>query len=141
MWSFMQALYDRSRAKLEFLRCEREVWECLVAEAQSAAATEAQQRAIGLGSELADLRIRHQEAVAKAQEAGEKLVEILDRTHKDEEEAQKVREERDWLTLVVEELRYSLGTIRGEREHALGEWDEARQECIIAQMERDMAVD
>jgi hypothetical protein len=41
---------------------------------------------------LADLRIRHQEAVADAQEAGEKLVEVLNRTRKDEEEARKVRE-------------------------------------------------
>jgi hypothetical protein len=33
MWFFVQALYDYSRAKLEFLCCEREVWECLAAEA------------------------------------------------------------------------------------------------------------
>jgi hypothetical protein len=84
---------------------------------------------------LAKLRIRYQEAVANAQEVSEKLVEVLDRTRKDEEEAQKVREERDRLMLVVEELRSSLGTVRGEREHALGEQDKARQECIIAQTE------
>jgi hypothetical protein len=50
-----------------------------------------------------------------------KLVEVLDHTHKDEEEAQNVREEHDRLMLVVEELRSSLRTICGEREHALGE--------------------
>jgi uncharacterized protein (DUF3084 family) len=72
---------------------------------------------------------------------GEKLVEVLDHTRKDKEEAQKVREEHDRLTLVVEELRSSLETIHGEREHALGERDEACQECIIARMEREMAVD
>jgi hypothetical protein len=49
------------------------------------------------------------------------LVEVLDRTRKDEEEAKKVREEHDRLTLVVEELRSSLEIIRGEHEHALGE--------------------
>jgi chromosome segregation ATPase len=146
MWSFVQALYDCSRAKSEFLCYEREVWERLAVEAQRAAVAEVQlaesrQRAVGLGSELADLRICYQEVIANAQEAGEKLVEVLDRTRKDEEEAQKVREERDQLTLVIEELRSSLRTVRGEREHALREQDEARQECIIAQMEQDVAMD
>jgi uncharacterized coiled-coil DUF342 family protein len=109
-----------------------------VVEAQLA---ETRHRVVGLGSELADLRIRHQEVIADIKEAWEKLVEVFDRTHKDGEEAQKVREERDQLTLVVEELWSSVMTVHGKREHALGERDEARQECIIARTEHDMAVD
>jgi hypothetical protein len=44
---------------------------------------------VGLGSELVDLRICHQEAIADAQEVGEKLVEVLDRTCKDKEVARR----------------------------------------------------
>jgi hypothetical protein len=71
MWSFVQALYDCSRAKSEFLCCEREAWERLTVEAQRAAMAEVQlaearQREVGLGSELVNLRIRYQEAVADA---------------------------------------------------------------------------
>jgi hypothetical protein len=38
MWSFVQALYDCSRAKSEFLYREREAWERLAMEAQLAEA-------------------------------------------------------------------------------------------------------
>jgi hypothetical protein len=88
-----------------------------------------------------DLRVHHQEVIADAHEAREKLVEVFNRTRKDEEEALKVREEHDRLTLVVKELRSNLKIIRGEREHTLRERDKARQECIIVWTERDMAVD
>jgi uncharacterized protein (DUF3084 family) len=40
-----------------------------------------------------------------------------------------------------EQFQAKLESISHEREHALGERDEARQECIIAQREKDTTID
>jgi hypothetical protein len=74
-WPSTQALFDRSWVKSEFLHCEQGAWGCLSEEAQRTATIEAwlvkaQQRVAGLNDEMADLHIRHEEAVADAKEAG-----------------------------------------------------------------------
>jgi hypothetical protein len=55
-----------------------------------------------LNGEMADLRICHEEAVTDAKEIGEKLLALIECTQKDQEEAQKVKSER-------EELLWALG--------------------------------
>ena len=102
---------------------------------------EAQQRMANLSAEMADLRIHHEEVATDAKEAGEKLLALLERTRKDEEEAQRVKTERVELLRVSAQHVSELGLIRREREQALGERDEARQECIIARQERDTVKD
>lgn len=91
--------------------------------------------------EVTDLRVRNKEAVADAKEAGEKLMDLLERGRKDDEEARKVREERAELSRVVGELESQLGAARRESERTLGEGDEARQECLAARRERNTAED
>jgi hypothetical protein len=44
---------------------------------------EAQQRVVDLSGKIADLRIRHEEAVTYAKEEGEKLLALIKRAHKD----------------------------------------------------------
>jgi hypothetical protein len=51
-----------------------------------------------LHNKMADLRIRYDEAVTDAKESGEKLAALIERTCKDQEEAQKVKSERDELS-------------------------------------------
>jgi glycerol-3-phosphate cytidylyltransferase-like family protein len=46
---------------------------------------------------MVDLHIRHEEAVTDAKEVGEKLLALIEHTRKDQEEAQKVKNERDEL--------------------------------------------
>jgi hypothetical protein len=46
---------------------------------------------------MVDLQIRHIEAVTNAKEAGEMLRTLLEHTHKDQEEARKVRNVHDEL--------------------------------------------
>jgi choline kinase len=58
---------------------------------------EVQQRVADLNGEMVDLRIRHEEAVTDAKEKGEKLLALIERARKDQEEAQKVKNERDKL--------------------------------------------
>jgi choline kinase len=48
--------------------------------------------------DMADLRIRYDEAVTSAKESGEKLVALIKCAHKDQEEAQKVKNEHDELS-------------------------------------------
>ncbi|CAD6265970.1 unnamed protein product [Miscanthus lutarioriparius] len=62
------------------------------------------------------------------------------RTRKDEE-AQRVKAEHVELLRVSAQHVSELGLIRREREQALGERDEARQECIIARQVRDIVKD
>jgi hypothetical protein len=50
-----------------------------------------------LNNEMADLRICYDEAVIDANELREKLVSHIERAHKDQEEAQKVKSEHDEL--------------------------------------------
>jgi uncharacterized protein (DUF3084 family) len=52
-----------------------------------------------------------------------------------------VKNECDELLRASEQFQSKLESVRREREHALGERDEARQECIIAQREKDTATD
>jgi uncharacterized protein (DUF3084 family) len=52
-----------------------------------------------------------------------------------------VKNECDELLRASEQFQSKLESVRREREHALGERDEARQECIIAQREKDTAMD
>jgi uncharacterized protein (DUF3084 family) len=52
-----------------------------------------------------------------------------------------VKNERDELLRASLQFQSELKSIRCEREHALGERDEARQECIIARREKDIATD
>jgi hypothetical protein len=59
---------------------------------------EAQQRVADLSGEMVDLRIRHEEAVSDAKEVGEKLLALVERARKDQEEAQKVKDEHDELS-------------------------------------------
>ena len=54
--------------------------------------------------ELADLRIKEAEARIDAQEAREKLVALLERTHVDEAEAERLLKERDDLLQTVQEF-------------------------------------
>jgi hypothetical protein len=77
-WPSAQALFDWSRAKSEFLRREQGTWGHLLEEAQRTAVVkprlaEAQQRVASLSGKLADLHIRHEEAVADAKEVGEAI--------------------------------------------------------------------
>jgi hypothetical protein len=46
-----------------------------------------------LNRDMVDLRIRYDEAVTDAKESGKKLVALIERTRKDQEEAQKVKSE------------------------------------------------
>jgi hypothetical protein len=48
---------------------------------------EGQKRIAALHNEMADLRIRYDEAVTDAKESGEKLVALIEHTYKDQEEA------------------------------------------------------
>jgi hypothetical protein len=49
-----------------------------------------------------ELRIRYDEVVADAKESREKLVALIERARKDQEEAQKVKIERDELSRALE---------------------------------------
>jgi predicted ATP-grasp superfamily ATP-dependent carboligase len=49
-------------------------------------------------NEMADLRIHYDKAVTDAKESGEKLAALIERARKDQEEAQKVKSERDELS-------------------------------------------
>jgi uncharacterized coiled-coil DUF342 family protein len=51
-----------------------------------------------LHNEMADLYIRYDEVVTIAKELGERLVALIEHTHRDQEEAQKVKSERDELS-------------------------------------------
>jgi uncharacterized protein (DUF3084 family) len=102
---------------------------------------EAQQRVADLIGEMADLHIRHEEAVTDAKEAGEKLLALIEHARKDQEEAQKLKNERDELLRASRYFQSELGSIRREREQAPGKRNKARQECIIARKELDTATD
>jgi uncharacterized protein (DUF3084 family) len=52
-----------------------------------------------------------------------------------------VKNEHDELLRALGQFQSELRSIRHEREQALGERDEARQECIIVQKERDTTAD
>jgi hypothetical protein len=89
--------------KLEFLRREQDSWERQSEEtwritAVEAWLVEAQKRTATLHNELADFHIRYDEAVTITKESGEKLVALIERAHRDQEEAQKVKSERDELS-------------------------------------------
>jgi hypothetical protein len=70
----------------------------------------------GLSSEMVDPRIRHEEAVIDAKEAGEKLLALIERARKDQEEAQKMKDKRNELLWVAGQFQFELGSIRHERE-------------------------
>jgi uncharacterized protein (DUF3084 family) len=74
-----------------------------------------------------------------AKKVEEKLLALIKHAHKDQEEDQKVKDERDELLQALGQFPPELGSIRREREHALSERDEAHQECIIARKEQDTA--
>jgi hypothetical protein len=81
-WLFTQALFERSQAKSKFLCREQGTWGRLLEEARRTATAEAwlveaQQRVAGLSSKMVDLHIWHEEAIADAKEAGEKLLVLL----------------------------------------------------------------
>jgi hypothetical protein len=59
---------------------------------------ESQKRMAALHNKMVDLRIRYDEAVTNAKESGEKLAALIECTCKDQEEAQKVKSERDELS-------------------------------------------
>jgi hypothetical protein len=101
-WPLAQALLEQSRAKLEFLHREQGSWGRRSEEARRTTTAEArlvdaQQRVADLNGEMADLRIRHEEAVTDSKETGEKLLALIERARKDQEEAQKVKNESDEL--------------------------------------------
>jgi hypothetical protein len=50
-----------------------------------------------LNRDMADLRILYDEAVSNAKESGGKLVALVERARKDQEEAQNMESERDEL--------------------------------------------
>jgi hypothetical protein len=68
-------------------------------------------------------------------------VALIEHARKDQEEAQKVKSEHDELSQASKRLQTDLDSVHREREHALGERDEARQEGNIAQREKITAVD
>jgi hypothetical protein len=76
---------------------------------------EAQQRVADLSSEMVDPRIRHEEAVIDAKEAGEKLLALVGRARKDQEEAQKIKDEHNKLLWVPGQFQFELRSIRHER--------------------------
>jgi uncharacterized phage infection (PIP) family protein YhgE len=94
-----------------------------------------------LHNEMANLCIRYDEAVTDTKESREKLVALIERAHKDPEEAQKVKSERDELLQASKYLQTDLDSIHLERERALGERDEACQECDTARREKITAED
>jgi uncharacterized protein (DUF3084 family) len=94
-----------------------------------------------LNNKMVDLRIRYDEAVIDAKESGEKLVSHIEHAHKDQEEAQKVKSEHDELSQASKRFQTELNSIHREHEHSLGECDEARQECNIAQREKNTVED
>lgn len=105
----MQTLYNHSKEKLEQIRCEQKAWRRLAEEMQKTAAAEAwlaetRQQVAKLCGEVVDLYIQNKEAAANAKEVGEKLLALLDHSHKDEEVAQKVKAERDELLRTVKRL-------------------------------------
>jgi hypothetical protein len=55
-----------------------------------------------LNRDMVDLRIRYDEAVTDAKESGKKLVALIERTRKDQEEAQKVKSEHHELSQASE---------------------------------------
>jgi hypothetical protein len=59
--------------------------------------------------------------VAIAKESGEKLVALVGCDHRDQEEAQNVKSERDELSQASKQLQADLDSICLEREHALSE--------------------
>jgi lipid II:glycine glycyltransferase (peptidoglycan interpeptide bridge formation enzyme) len=85
-------------------------------------------RMAALHNEMVDLRIRYDEAVTIAKESGEKLAALIERTHKDQEEAQKVKSNHYGLSQASKQLQADLDSVRLERERVLGERDKARQE-------------
>jgi chromosome segregation ATPase len=96
---------------------------------------EAQRKMADLNSEMVDLCIRYDETVTNAKETREKLLALIERACKDQQEAQKVKSERDELLQASERFQTELESIRHEHEHALGEREEARQACVIARRE------
>jgi hypothetical protein len=58
----------------------------------------AQKRMVALHNEMVDLHIHCDEAVTVAKESGKKLAALTKHTRRDQEEAQKVRRERDELS-------------------------------------------
>jgi hypothetical protein len=66
---------------------------------------------------------------------------LIEHAHKDQEKAQKVKSKCNELLQGSEQFQSELESIRREHEHALGEHDEAHQECIIAQREKDTVID
>jgi hypothetical protein len=66
---------------------------------------------------------------------------LIECARKDQEEAQKVKNEHDELLRGSKQFQSELESACRECEHALGGHDEARQECIIAQREKDTAMD
>jgi Tfp pilus assembly protein PilN len=79
-----------------------------------------------LHDEMVDLRIRYDEAVTVAKESGARLAALIEHAHSDQEEAQKVKSQRNDLSQVSKQLQADLDFIRLARERALGEHDEAR---------------
>jgi hypothetical protein len=57
-----------------------------------------------LHNEMADLYIRYDEVVTIAKESGERLAALIERTHSDQEEAQKVKSECDKLSWASKQL-------------------------------------
>jgi hypothetical protein len=90
---------------------------------------------------MVDLRIRYDEAVTDAKESGEKLVALIERTRKDQEEAQKVKSEHDEQLQALDRFQTEHDSVYHEHEHALGERNEACQECNIARREKNTVED
>jgi predicted transcriptional regulator len=90
-----------------------------------------------LNNEMVDLRIRYDEVVNDAKEIEEKLAILIERACKDQE----VKSKRDELSQASKWLQTDLDSIYHEREHALGERDEAHQECNIARREKNTVED
>ena len=92
---------DRSWEKSLFLHLENDVWDRLAEEkrrreeleAQLAAARQEVAKLTLVHQELADLWMKEAEARVDAQEAGEKLMALLERMRVDEAEAEQLRKE------------------------------------------------
>jgi uncharacterized phage infection (PIP) family protein YhgE len=93
---------------------------------------DAQKRMAALHNEMADLHICYDEVITIAKELGEKLVALIERAHRDLEEAQKVKGKHDELSQASKQLQADLDSICLDRERALVERDKAHQERDIA---------
>jgi hypothetical protein len=104
---------ERSRDKSLFLHRERDVWDRLAKEVRlhgelSVQLAATRQRVAELTpttEEVSNIRVREADAHRHTVEAEEKVTALIERAHKDDDEAERVPKERDDLLQTVVGLR------------------------------------